>query len=504
MTESPVTCGTVANGGGRIPTLTMLDVTKSFSGKPALVDACFDLYPGEVHALLGENGAGKSTLMTVACGIYRADSGVIQVDGRRVAFEGPKSAHSAGIGMVHQHFRLVEVFTVLENVRLTVPGITAAALLELSSRTGLDVVPDAWVSALSVAECQRAEILKVLAGGARILLLDEPTAVLTDEEASSLLAMLRGLAADGLAIVLITHKLHQVAAYADRVTVMRAGRTVARGLATAGMDKAAVARLVVGDLAAPVRSTGRPPLTWKRLKVRGLRGTAYGPIDVDVRSGEVVGVAGVGGGGQAAIVDALAGMVASAGTVEIDGVDMTDRGPGERRAAGLRTVPADRYGRALAADLDIAMNVALTTLRSGRYGPWLRVDRRSMKADADAAITAQDVRGGSPSTRVRVLSGGNAQKLVVAREFSGDPSVIVCHSPTRGLDVGACRAVADAIVAARDGGRAILLISEDLDEVLDLSDRVLVLAGGRDAGWFERSGGRFDRASIGAAMVGHA
>jgi simple sugar transport system ATP-binding protein len=484
--------------------LEMSGISKAFGDKAALSDASFELTPGEVHALLGENGAGKSTLMMVACGIYRADAGIQKVDGRIVDFGGPRDAIRAGIGMVHQHFRLVEVFTVLENVMLTVAGITAARIRELGAQAGLQIDPDRRVSELSVAEQQRVEILKVLAGGARILLLDEPTAVLTDEEARSLLLMLRELAKRGLGVVLITHKLHQVAAFADRVTVMRGGRTVARNVEARGLDREAITRLVIGEVFAEPKPAETPSLDWVRLKVQALSGPKFGPLDFDVRAREVVGIAGIGGGGQSELVDVLAGILAaSAGSVEIDGHVMTKATPARRRDAGLRMLPADRYSRALAADLDIASNMALTTISGGRFGSWRRADRKAMRRVATQAIAAFDVKGGSPSTKVRLLSGGNAQKLLIAREFGGEPSVIVCHSPTRGLDVQACRAVDRAIREAREAKGAILLISEDLDEVLALSDIVLVLADGRFAGHFKRTATGFDRAAIGAAMVCH-
>lgn len=486
------------------PLLMMEGITKSFGEKPALVDASFELRAGEVHALLGENGAGKSTLMTIACGIYRADAGRQVLEGREVAFAGPRDAIRAGIGMVHQHFRLIGVFTVLENVRLTVPDVTVARLLALGAKAGLRIDPNRRVQELSVAEQQRVEILKVLAGGARILLMDEPTAVLTDEEAQALLSMLQGLARTGLGIVLITHKLHQVAAFADRVTVMRTGRTVARNIHARGLDHDAITRLVVGEVPAAPKPAVTPPLEWVRLRARGLCGPNFGPLDLDVRAREVVGVAGIGGGGQGELVDVLAGLSApKAGSVVIDGHMMTRETPAHRRKAGLRMLPADRYGRALAADLDIASNMALTTLGSRRFGSWAKVDRGAMRRTAAAAIAAFDVRGGGPSTKVRLLSGGNAQKLLVAREFDGEPSVIVCHSPMRGLDAHACQAVDRAIRAAREAKCAILLISEDLDEVLALSDTVLVLAEGKFTGQFQRTADGFDRAAIGAAMVWH-
>ncbi|MEZ5670481.1 MAG: ABC transporter ATP-binding protein [Alphaproteobacteria bacterium] len=470
---------------------------------------------GEVHALLGENGAGKSTLMTIACGLYAPDGGDLVIDGQQCTLRGPADAAARGIGMVHQHFKLVPAFTVLENVRLTCArrfrgqpaGALRKALVELAAKADLPVHPSARVAELSIAERQRVEILRTLLLGARILILDEPTAVLTDQEAESLLRTARGLAAQGACVVLISHKLNEVKAHADRVTVMRAGRTVARDLDARSLDVPALARLMVGEALPPpprhVAHVGAVAFSVADLRVARADGApAVNGLSFDVRAGEIYGLAGVGGNGQTELAEAVCGLLpVAAGRIRLAGSDVAGRAPARLRRAGLRAIPADRYRRALAADLDVAENYALTGLGSGRFGPALWASHRAMTRMAEQAVAAFDVRGAAPSTPARLLSGGNAQKLVLARELDSDCALIVAHSPTRGLDVRACADVHERLRQARDRGTAVLLISEDLDEILALADRIGVISRGRLTGEFAPP---FARADIGHAMVGHA
>ncbi len=494
--------------------LEMSDVSKEFDGNRALDGAWFRAEYGRVHALLGENGAGKSSLMNVVCGLYAPDAGRIAVDGAPVAVTGPAHARALGIGMVHQHFKLVRPFTVAENVAMANPlggrwtdelSRVAETIERHCGELGFELDPGARIDSISVAERQRVEIVKVLMSGARILILDEPTAVLTDDEADRLLGVVRGLAGRGAAVVLITHKLREVRDFADRVTIMRAGRTVADEDPETLSDRR-MTELMVGSAprsAVAARSGGGKA----RLDIRDLGAArddglaAFAGITFAVQEGEIYGVAGVGGNGQTELAEVLMGVrPATGGSVALDGADRTAAHPGERRRGGLGTIPADRYLYGLTADLSVAENFGLAGLAAGRYGRWWVASGR-MRGDTEAAITAFEIQGGGPATRSRLLSGGNAQKLVLARELSGGAGILVAHSPTRGLDLRACAAVQSQLLEARDRGAAVLLISEDLDEVLDLSDRVGVLNRGRIVGEFARPA---DRHAVGRLMVGHA
>ena len=492
-------------------------ITKRFDGVPAIDAASFTARFGEVHALLGENGAGKSSLMNVAAGLYLPDEGWMAVDGRPVSLAGPADAAALRIGMVHQHFKLIKPFTVAENVLLAcrrpshragLAEVTEAIRREAAA-LGFAIDPAQEVGTLSVAEQQRVEILKVLVAGARILILDEPTAVLTDEEAERLLETVRRLARAGAAVIMVTHKLAEVLAFADRVTVMRGGRVVAVAdpktttaaeltTLTVGSEIAprterrgtpGPARLVIADLAIE-REDGRRPLA----------GASF-----SVRVGEIYGVAGVGGNGQTELAEALMGVLRpSAGAITLaEAGDITAAPPAARRALGLASIPADRYRWGLAGELSVNDNVAIGHVASGRYGGWWKVGTRRLRVDAAAAIARHDVQGvrRGGGANAALLSGGNAQKLVIAREFSGNPQVVIAHSPSRGLDVRASAAVQQALCAARDAGAAVVLVGEDLDEVLALSDRVGVMSRGRIVAEFAAPA---DRHAVGRAMVDHA
>ncbi len=492
----------------------MEGISKAFGGRAVLDGVSFELRAGEVHALLGENGAGKSTLMNVLAGIYAADAGTIRIDGRPAAIHRPGDAAALGIGMVHQHFRLVAEFTAAENLLLAAGGrqgivSTAEAarrLKALASRTGLDVQPDIAVRDLSVAARQRVEILKVLALDARILVLDEPTAVLTDSESASLLELVRTLAAHGLAIVLITHKLREVQAAGDRVSVMRAGRMVLAGLPATGLAGADLARAMMGAAPPAAGRTphrpGEPRLAVRNLAVRRSDGApAVADASFSLRGGEILGVAGVGGNGQQELADALVGLVpAEGGDIVLEGLEVTGWPVWPRRRLGLRYVPSDRARLGLAGDLSVADNLALTGVRAGRFGR-LMVAGRAMQRAAEAAISAFGIAGATPRREARLLSGGNAQKLVLARELQEGAAVVVAHSPTRGLDVSACAFVHAMLDRAAAAGAAILLVSEDVEEILALSDRVLVMSRGRIVGECGRAASRQE---IGALMLGHA
>jgi len=495
-------------------------IRKSFDDFVALDDARLGVEFGEVHALLGENGAGKSSLMNVAAGLYSPDAGTIRVGGRECRFSGPRDAMQHGVGMIHQNFKLVKRFTVRENILLANPRgafrrATAAIEREIREQAealGFALDPARRVDTLSIAEQQRVEIIKVLIAGARILILDEPTAVLTEGEAQRLLATVREIAQGGAAVILVTHKLRDVKNFAHRVTIMRAGRTIAV-LDAAAADADELATLTVGsNVVAPSRSSkpsGEPRLIVTGLAGRGTEG--HSPLveaTFSVRAGEIYGIAGVGGNGQTELAQALVGdRLPAAGTIEIrepvaQKSAVTEATPRERRDRGVAAVPADRQSFGIATSLSITDNFCVGFVHDGRFGSPMRTDRAGMKRAAQTAVAEFDVQGvRSLSQRAGTLSGGNMQKLILARELGRTPSIIVAHSPSRGLDVRACASVHRRLLAARDAGAAVLLISEDLDEVLSIADRVGVMTRGRIVAEFEPP---VDRHAVGRAMVGHA
>ncbi len=506
--------------------LALHGVRKSFDGFLALNDAQFAAEWGEVHALLGENGAGKSSLMNIAAGLYAPEAGTIEVDGRAVRLSGPSDAKVHRIGMVHQHFKLVRPFTVAENILLANPQATGRAsygaklakierdITTRAAALGFEVDPRRRIEGLSIAEQQRVEILKVLVGGARILILDEPTAVLTDREAERLLVTARALAQSGTCVVLVTHKMADVKAYADRVTVMRAGKTVTttdpRTTPTTELVK-----LTVGDnVPAPERTTSTPGAV--QLRVTDLRTTSasghavLNGVAFEVRAGEIYGIAGVGGNGQSELAEAIAGLPVAAGVtrsgeVALQGADHlgdTRASKSTHHGRRLAVIPADRYGVGLAGMLSVAENFAIGEAHTGRYGPPGRLARGAMESATTIAAREFNVQGvRSVRQSAALLSGGNAQKLVIAREFSKRPQLVLAHSPSRGLDVRATAEVHARLLAARAAGAAVLLISEDLDEVLALADRIGVMSRGRIVMEFEQPA---DRQAVGHAMVDHA
>jgi simple sugar transport system ATP-binding protein len=503
------------------PGLELSGIRKSFGDFLALDDARLSVDYGEVHALLGENGAGKSSLMNVAAGLYAPDSGCIKVAGSPCRFSGPRESMQQGIGMIHQNFKLVKRFTVAENVLLANPrgafrsGKKAIEqeIKEKSDALGFGLDPARRIDTLSIAEQQRVEIIKALFAGARILILDEPTAVLTEGEAQRLLATVREIAQQGAAVILVTHKLRDVMAFAHRVTIMRAGRTVTTLNAQDATAEELTTLTVGSNIVTPSRSS--KPAGNRRLIVTGLASGAvagHTPLigaTFAVRSGEIYGIAGVGGNGQTELAAALVGgNLPSAGTIEIKEPEsatvtsITTATPRERRDHGVAAVPADRQTFGLATSLSIVDNFAIGFIHDGRFGSMALVDRASMGRATQAAIAEFEVHGvRSLAQRAGLLSGGNAQKLILAREFSRSPSIIVAHSPTRGLDVRACAAVQGRLLAARDAGAAVVLISEDLDEVLSIADRIGVMTRGRIVAEFNAPAERQD---VGRAMVDHA
>jgi len=495
----------------------MRGITKRFPGVVANDRVDFEAAAGEVHALLGENGAGKSTLSNILTGLYRPDEGEILVHGRRVELHAPRDALDAGISMVHQHFRLVERFTVAENIvlgdhrregrafRLRHRAIEKR-VAELGRRYGLAIDARAHVWQLSVGEQQRVEILKALYLDAQILILDEPTAVLTPQEAEILFETLRELAADGRTIVFISHKLHEVKAVSDRVTVLRGGRTIAT-VSAAEATPRSLAELMVGrrmgdGVRADPRAPGDFALTLEDVWADADRGgAAVKGVSLSVRAGEIVAVAGVAGNGQRELAETIAGIRArKQGTVRVAGKAPRPGDPRAAIAAGVAYVPEDRLGTGLAPGVSIASNLALKSYREApaSSGPLLRL--RRIRERAVELIRRYRIAAPGPLAPVRLLSGGNLQKVVLAREFSGSPKVLVAGSPTRGLDVGAIESVHAYLHEAAAAGVAILLFSEDLDEILTLADRIAVIYEGELLGETERTNASVEE--IGLLMAG--
>ncbi|KPY59569.1 ABC transporter ATP-binding protein [Pseudomonas amygdali] len=499
----------------QVNALQLTGISKSFDGFKALIDADFTACWGEVHALLGENGAGKSSLMNIAAGLYAPETGTLLLDDNPVQLQGPRDASRYRIGMVHQHFKLVKPFTVAQNILLALPEQPGEGsyrkrlraleqeIVSKADELGFAIDPARTVDSLSVAEQQRVEILKVLLAGARILILDEPTAVLTDQEAERLLLTVQAFARQGAAVILVTHKMADVKRYADRVTVMRGGRTVQ----TVDPQKVSVDQLVqltVGE-SVPVAEHHCATLGEVRLQVRDLRSVdgALNGVNMTLHAGQIYGIAGVGGNGQAELANALMGLPqATEGEIHMASFgDLRSASGDQRRQLRIASIPADLYGAALAGSLSVAENFGIGNIHSGQYGSFWRLGYKRLKQDAQRAVADFDVQGvRSLDQKAALLSGGNAQKLVIAREFSRDPQLVLVHSPSRGLDVRATQAVHARLRAARDAGAAVLVISEDLDEVLSLADRIGVMNGGRIVAEFDYPA---DRQAIGKAMVSH-
>jgi len=496
------------------PLVELRGIVKRFPGLVANDCVDLEIRAGEVHALLGENGAGKTTLMNVLTGLYRPDGGELLVDGRPATFRAPRHAIEAGIGMVHQHFRLVDSLTVAENVLLgshsprvwvgRKAGIRQVA--ELAERYRLQVHPEARIWQLSVGEQQRVEILKALYRGARLLILDEPSAVLTPQEADALWDTVREMAARGEAIVVITHKLEEVQAVADRITVLRRGRNV--GVATRGeLDSRALARLMVGrDIALETRPAaiehGDVVLRVRGASARSDRGLpALTDVTLDVRAAQVFGIAGVAGNGQRELAEVVSGLrPLAAGSVEVAGRPLRAASARAAIDAGVAHIPEDRLGSGLVAGLSATDNAILKAYRRPPVARGPLVDRRAARALTERFLAAFEVSAVSPEAPVRLMSGGNLQRLLLARETAERPKVIVAVHPTRGLDVGGTEAVRRVLREQQEAGAAILLISEDLDEVLALADPVGVLHDGRLAGVLPRA--RCDVEELGLLMGG--
>lgn len=477
----------------------MLNITKDFPGIRANDNITLQLKQGEIHALLGENGAGKSTLMSVLFGLYQPDSGIIKKNGEIVKINDPNDANALHIGMVHQHFKLVEIFTVLENIILGVEPtksgfinktVARKTVMELSERYGLRVDPDAIIENISVGMQQRVEILKMLYRDNEILIFDEPTAVLTPQEIDELMGIMRNFTKEGKSILFITHKLNEIMAVADRCTVLRKGKCIGT-VNIADTNKEELSRMMVGrSVSFNVKKEEAKP-KGVVLNVSGLtvpsrvhKNNAVKNVSFEVHSGEIVCLAGIEGNGQAEFVYALTGLEKpGAGRIELSGQDITRASIRHRSKLGMSHIPEDRHKYGLILDFSLEENLVLQRYWQPEFQRYGFIRKDEVHKYADKLIAQYDIRSGQgPLTTVRSMSGGNQQKAIVAREIDKDPRLLVAVQPTRGLDIGAIEYIHKQLVAERDAGAAVLLVSLELDEVMDVSDRILVMYEGEIVG----------------------
>lgn len=491
----------------------MEGIRKRFPGVTANEDVNLEINGGEIHALLGENGAGKSTLMNILTGLYKADEGQIIIKDAPVSFKSPKDAINSGIGMIHQHFRLVAPLSVAENVILGSPTNSFwlnkakifLSIQEISQKYSLALDPKAKVWQLSVGEQQRVEIIKILYRGSDILILDEPTAVLTPQESRDLFSTLRKMADSGKAVIVITHKMQEVMDMADRVTVLRGGRSIAT-LEKHKTNKEELAQLMVGhdipeDRSEKVAQGLTPIIKLEKIRAlndKGLPGLS--DISLQVNGGEIVGVAGVAGNGQRELVEVITGLRSiSQGKILIDGQDYTGCSPRKFIEAGISHVPEDRLGMGLVPNLNAVDNVMLKKYRNPEQSGWL-LKYSPVRKETESMVEKFNVKLSGLDSPVKLMSGGNLQKLLLAREISTNPRLIAAVYPVRGLDVGATESVRSLLLAQRNTGVGILLISEDLDEILRLSDRIIVLFEGKIMG--EESPLNTTKEKLGFLMTG--
>ncbi len=492
----------------------MRGIVLRFPGVLANDHVNLNLKKGEIHALLGENGAGKSTLMNILSGLYRPESGEIKVRGRSVHFNSPKDAIASGIGMVHQHFMLVPTLTVTENILL---GLNAPRffmklakydkkILALQEEFGLKVDPAAKVWQLSVGEQQRVEILKTLYRGAEILILDEPTAVLAPQEIEEMMGTMRTLVEQGKSIIFISHKLNEVKAVADRLTVLRKGRATAEGIDPTGLSRGDLAELMVGrevlfQIEKEAQQPGEIVFEVENLFTTNNRGmNAVNGVSFSIRQGEIFGIAGIAGNGQSELVEAITGLRASTGSIRINGTEVGNCPPRKSIHCGMAHIPEDRMGVGTAPNLSVTNNVIMKNYDQSPISKGWRINYLEAHSHAVDLKEGYDIQAPSVETQARKLSGGNLQKLILAREISGKPQLIVAMQPTRGLDVGAIESIQKLLLEQRRNGAAILLLSEELDELLELSDRVAVIFDGELVGQMDSNEANLNM--IGMMMTG--
>jgi len=497
-----------------VPAVEMQDIVLRFPGVLANDHVNFTLYPGEIHALLGENGAGKSTLMNALMGLYRPESGEIRIHGERVSFNSPKDAIAAGIGMVHQHFMLVENQTVTENILIGLDLPRFALNLKkydqeissLAEQFGIHIDPTARIWQLSVGEQQRVEILKILYRGADILIMDEPTAVLAPQEADELIATLKGMAAQGKSIAFISHKLNEVKQVADKLTVLRRGRVTAERINLQGFTRESLASLMVGrevifNLHKSEQTAGREVMRLEDISALNNKNLpALRNVNLDLHEGEILGIAGVAGNGQSELVEVITGLRPCSGRIWLEGKDIANKPPSFSINQGLAHIPEDRIGVGSAPNLSLTSNIIMKRYDQQPVSKKWQLNYLAADKLAGGLKTEYDIQAPDVHTQARKLSGGNLQKLILARELSSTPRLVVAMQPTRGLDVGAIENVQQLLLNQRTQGCAILLVSEDLDELLSLSDRIAVMYEGRIVGILDSRD--FDITQIGLMMTG--
>ena len=481
----------------------MLNITKRFPGIVANDNITLQLKKGEIHALLGENGAGKSTLMSVLFGLYQPEEGEIRKDGKKVEIKNPNDANALGIGMVHQHFKLVECFSVLDNIILGVEPVSHGLLkkddarkkvMELSEKYHLQVDPDALVENITVGMQQRTEILKMLYRDNEILIFDEPTAVLTVQEIAELMKIMKGLAAEGKSILFITHKLNEIMEVADRCTILRKGKYIdtvdVKDTTPEKLSAMMVGRNISFKVEKAPAKPGKVVLDVKNMTVAGEKHKkdAVRNVSFQVREGEIVCIAGIDGNGQTELVYGLSGLTElKSGTIHMNGNDLTKASVRQRSVLGESHIPEDRHKHGLVLDYSLEDNMVLQTYFKPRFtNKFGFLKKKEIRNYAEKLINEYDVRSSQgPATQVRTMSGGNQQKAIVAREIDKDPAFLIAVQPTRGVDVGAIELIHKQIVEERDKGKGVLLVSLELDEVMDVSDRILVMYEGEIVGEFK-------------------
>ncbi len=503
------------SGHTRIDHLDMQAITKRFPGVLANDRVDFSIHSGEVHALLGENGAGKTTLMKVLYGMYHPDEGQILLNDAPVTIQSPTDAIDHGIGMIHQHFMLVESLTVAENVALGLRSSrepltdldkVTERIIDLASIYGLEIDPNAYIWQLSVGQQQRVEIIKAIYRGAALLILDEPTAVLTPQEVDEFFSIIRDMAKDGHGLIFISHKLHEVIDISDRVTVLRDGKKVGT-YQTAESTKADLARWMVGrdvDFRPAIDEVepGEVRLRVNDISCRSDRGTpGLRSVDLEVRSGEILGIAGVSGNGQRELAEVITGLrETTSGRIELDGLDISDLSPIKRTDRFLSYIPEERMRDGMIKGFTVAENLILREHHKKPFSSLGLLNLKAIESHSEGLINNYQIKTPSQDTLAKSLSGGNIQKVVVARELSREPRVIIAAQPTRGLDVGAMEYVRERLLEERKSGTAILLISEDLDEIFALADRIAVIFEGQIMGVVQRNDATSEK--LGLLMAG--